>query len=100
MSRLVSESIATPDVTPAQPSLEATQPTPPPVLITEQQVVFATAAAASLRPAPPHPRMAARVFAAVRRPYCALPEPRPIYPSCGGAGYSETARMSREMDHL
>jgi hypothetical protein len=99
MSRLLSLSAAPPDLASAPSTLESTQSKPQPILITEQQVAFATAVATSLSPAAPRPRMAARVFAAVRGLRIGLPEPRPTYPR-RGASYFEAARMSREMDHL
>ncbi|EUA05899.1 hypothetical protein I546_5853 [Mycobacterium kansasii 732] len=36
---------------------------------------------------------------AVHHIHIALPDPRPMYPR-REAGYSEAARMSRQMDHL
>jgi hypothetical protein len=71
-----------------------------PVLISEQEVVFNTAAAALVRPAPTHRHWpGTTLFAAVRRIHIALPEPRPIYPR-REASYFDSARMSRLMDHL
>ncbi len=77
-----------------RPPAPVTEPQPP-VLITEQQVMFGTAAAASPRRASIVRRMidAFRVAADALRP----PPPRPIY---SPPAYFEGARMSREMDRL
>ena len=73
---------------------------PAPVLITEQEVVFNTAAAALIRPATTHRHWpGTTLFAAVRRIHIRLPEPRPVYPRYE-ASYFESARMSRLMDRL
>jgi hypothetical protein len=66
----------------------------PPVLITEQQVVFGTAAAV-------RPRSAAtrRMIDALRVVGAAL-QPPPARPSYARVAYLESARMSREMDRL
>jgi hypothetical protein len=68
----------------------------PPVLITEQELVFGTAAAVRPRSIPITRRMvdALRVVAAALRP----PPPRPHY--AHRAAYIERAAMSREMDRL
>jgi hypothetical protein len=71
-----------------------------PVLITEQEIVVTTAAAALVRPAPTHRHWpGTTLFAAIRHIHIALPEPRPIYPR-REASYFDSARMSRLMDHL
>ena len=80
-------------------TVEATRDASTPVLITEEQVVFATAAAAMTPPANTNRRrVVTTMFAAVRSVHIALPEPRPCYPR--RYGVFEAARMSREMDHL
>jgi hypothetical protein len=78
----------------SQPPALVTDPQPP-VLITEQEVMFGTAAALSPRSTPITRRMLGglRVAAATVRP----PPPRPNY---ARASYIERARMSREMDRL
>ena len=79
-------------------TLEPVSPTP--VLISEQEVVFSTAAAALVPPATTHRHWpGATLFAVVHRIHVALPEPRPIYPR-REASYFEAARMSRQMDHI
>jgi hypothetical protein len=71
-----------------------------PVLITEQEVVFSTAAATSLPPATAHRRWrGATLIAAIGHIPIRLPEPRPIYPGREGS-YFEAARMSRQMGRL
>jgi hypothetical protein len=79
-------------------TLERRRPTP--VLISEQEVVLSTAAAAFV------PRATTRrhwpvttLIAAIGRIHIVLPEPRPCYPR-REASYFEGARMSRQMDHL
>jgi len=67
-----------------------------PVLISDQQVVFSTAAA---RHAPPHRRRRITTLVATFGRFLGgLLEPRPYYPRC--EPYLEAARMSREMDRL
>jgi hypothetical protein len=71
-----------------------------PVLITEQEVVFSTAAATLLPPATAHRRwQGAKLIAAIGHIHIRLPEPRPIYPR-REASYFDAARMSRQMGHL
>ena len=79
----------------SQPPALVTDPQSP-VLVTEQEVMFGTAAAVRPRSTPITRRMidALRVVAAALRP----PPPRPHY--AHGASYIERARMSREMDRL
>lgn len=70
---------------------------PAPVLITEQEVLAITAAAA---PATTHRRSPAiKLFAAVRHIHIRLPDARPVYPRVKDS-YFEAARMSRLMDRL
>ena len=74
-----------------------------PVLISEQEVIFNTAAARSIAPpaAIHHHWPGTRLTAAIRHFHIGLPEPRPIYPHVfPRASYFDTARMSREMDRL
>jgi hypothetical protein len=71
-----------------------------PVLITEQAVVFSTAAAAPLSPATAHRRWrGTTLIAAIGHIHIRPPEPRPIYPR-HEASYFEGGRMSRLMEHL
>lgn len=71
-----------------------------PVLITEQEVVFSTAAAKFLPPATVHRRWRSTTFiTAIGHIRIRLPEPRPICPR-REAGYFENGRMSRLMEHL
>jgi hypothetical protein len=87
---------AAPDVT----SVSHTQGTSAPVLITEQEVVFNTAAATLDPPVRIRTRWpGTTLVAAIGRIHLALPEPRP---QCLHRDpiYFEDARMSREMDHL
>jgi hypothetical protein len=72
---------------------------PAPVLITEQEVLFNTAAATLVQPATTHRRWPGITFAAVRRIHIRLPDARPVYPRVE-TSYFETARMSRLMDRL
>jgi hypothetical protein len=65
----------------------------PPVLITEQEVVFGTAAAVRPRSIPTTRRMIGVLRAALQPP-----PPRPHY--ARRAAYLERAAMSREMDRL
>lgn len=79
-------------------TLEPLSPTP--VLITEHEVVFTTAAAALVPPAPTHRHWPGiTLIAAIRHIHIALPAPRPIY-ARRDATYFESARMSRLMDRL
>jgi hypothetical protein len=104
MAQLLRGSPATPDVGAAPPSAGTPQPDSTLVLVTEQEVVFSTAAALSSPPATihrrwPHPTLSPRLSAAIRRIVTPLPEPRPYYPR-REANYYEAARMAREMEHL
>jgi hypothetical protein len=76
------------------------QHTSTPVLITEQEVVFTTAATA-LRPPATTDRHwhATRLVAAIGHIHIGLPGPQPHYPH-REASYFESARMSRQMEHL
>ena len=81
-----------------QTTLEPVSPAP--VLITEQEVVFTTAAAALVPPATAHRHWPSpTLIAAIRHIHIALPTPQPIYPR-REATYFESARMSRLMDRL
>ena len=90
-----------PDVGKGPPPLSPIRHAESPVLISEQQVLFATAAATFVPPAATRhhhwPRKAS--FARVLHIHIALPEPRPRYPR-REASYFERSRLSREMGHL
>ena len=88
------------DVGPAPPSLRSKGHTSAPVVISEQEVVFDTAAATLLPPATTHRHWpATRLVAAITHIHIALPDPQPDHPH-REAPYFENARMSRQMDHL
>jgi hypothetical protein len=71
-----------------------------PVLISEQEVLFNTAVAASVSPATTRRHWPGAALAtAIDHIHLRLPEPRPIYPG-HEAGYFEGGRMSRMMEHL
>jgi hypothetical protein len=70
-----------------------------PVLVTEQEVAFSTAAAISAAPATVHRRWPGATLTAAIGRILTLPEPRPHY-ARREPTYFEAARMSREMDHL
>ena len=87
------------NVRPAASAVGSRQDTKP-VLITEQEVRFNTAAAALVRPATTHRRWSATtLIAAIGHIHIGLPEPQPCYPR-REANYFEAARMSRHMEHL
>jgi hypothetical protein len=82
-------------VTGIQPTVARPQS---PVLVTEQQVMFGTAAA--VRPPSTHIPFTRRMSGALRVVAAALtpPPPRPSYPRSGS--YLERGRMAREMERL
>jgi len=69
-----------------------------PVLITENQVAFSTAAAAPV-PSTRRRWLDTTLTAGLGRILAALTQPRPLYPHRAPA-YFEAARMSRAMDRL
>ncbi len=100
MSHVLLRSTATPDVGSAPSAVDSTQYSPTRVLVTEQEVAFATTAATPVPPATTrHRRLGTTLITAIGRIHVALPEPRPHYPRSDPT-YVEAARMSREMDHL
>jgi hypothetical protein len=103
MSHLIPGFPPTPDVGSVPPPVGATPPTPEPVLITQQEVVFSTAAAVSVPPATTrHCRLGARLIAPIQRIRMFLTtaaQPRQHHPAREPM-YMETARMSRQMDRL
>ncbi len=99
MLHLLSKTAA-PGVGPAFTPVSGTRHASTPALISEQEVVFSTAAAAILSPATTHGHWrVTRLIAAIGHIHIGLPEPRPLYPR-REASYFEGARMSRQMDHL
>lgn len=89
--------VGAPDVEPAAPAASLPPRAAAPVLISEQQVAFSTAAA---RYRPIHRRWRIiTLFAALDHIRSSLLEPRPHCPRHEPA-YLEAARMSREMDRL
>jgi hypothetical protein len=100
MSHLLPASTATPGVGSAPSAVDSTQHSPTRVLVSEQQVAFATAAAISVPPATTrHRRLGTTLIAAIGRIHIALPEPRPHNPRRERT-YFEAARMSREMGRI
>ena len=97
MSQSPITSVATPDVTQdAEPTMVKDGTSHAPVFITQEEVVFSTAAATSSRPASISRRLidTIRVFgAALHRPPA-----RRHYPQ--RSSYFEHSRMAREMDRL
>jgi hypothetical protein len=100
MVRLLSKRAA-PDRGPDSSTTSAAQHASTPVLISEQEVIFNTAAAMALvPPATTHRHWpGVGLIAAIGHVHIALPEPRPHYPG-RDASYFEAARMSRQMEHL
>jgi hypothetical protein len=97
MSRSPKTSAATPDVVQdAEPILVKNGLSHAPVIITQQEVVFSTAAAMSSRPA----SISRRLIAAIRIVGAAL-QPRPARRhNPQRNSYLEHARMAREVDRL
>jgi hypothetical protein len=88
------------DVEPAPSAVSSTPPASAPVLVTEQEVLFKSAAALSVPPEATHRHWpGAAVITAIGHIHIRLPEPRPIYPR-REASYFEAGRMSRLMEHL
>ena len=97
MSRSPTTSAATPDVVEdTEPTLVKDGVSHAPVFITQQQVVFSTAAATSSRPA----SISRRLIEAIRVVGAALyrPPARRHYPR--RISYFEQSRVAREMDRL
>jgi hypothetical protein len=89
-----------PDVEPAPSAVSSTRHASAPVLSTEQDVLFKTAAAASVPSGTTHRHWpGAALIAAIRHIRIRLPEPQPINPR-HEASYFDSARMSRMMEHL
>jgi hypothetical protein len=104
MSELLAPLGASPDVTdertdPAQPA-DAAEVTRTPVLITEHEVMLATAAAVPLQPAKVRRRWADVISAAVRTMFVSSSEPRKRLHYPPRNDYLESSRMAREMHRL
>jgi hypothetical protein len=100
MPHLLPGSTATADVGSAPCAVGSTQRSPARVLVTEQSVLFNTAAAIQVPAATSGRRwLGATLTAAIGGILTTLAEPRPHYPP-REPKYFEVARMSREMDHL
>ena len=101
MSELLTPLGASPEVTdePAR-SAEAAEVTRTPVMITEHEVMLATAAAVPLHPAKVRGRWTDVIGVAVRAIFGSSSEPRKRrhYPSRND--YLESSRMAREMHRL
>lgn len=83
-----------------QTTVDSARDASTPVLISEQEVLFNTAVAASVSPATTRRHWSgAALITAIGHIHLRLPEPRPIYPR-REASYFEGARMSRMMEHL
>jgi hypothetical protein len=97
MSLSPKTSAATPDVVQdAEPTLVKDGMSHAPVFITEQEAVFSTAAAVSLRPA----SLSRRLIDAIRGVRTALRPPPPERHHPQRSSYLEHSRMSREMERL
>ncbi|MGO9354569.1 MAG: hypothetical protein ACLP3C_28390 [Mycobacterium sp.] len=97
MSQSPTTSAATPDVIQdGKPTVVTDATSDAPVFITEQQVVFSTAAARSLRPA----SISRRLIDAIRVVGAALHRPPARRHYLSRSSYLEMSRMAREMDQL
>jgi hypothetical protein len=104
MSELLASLGASPEVTdeladPAQPA-DAAEVIRTPVLITEHEVMLATAAAVPLQPATVRRRWADVIGAAVRVMHASLSQPRKRRQYPPRNDYLESSRMAREMHRL
>jgi hypothetical protein len=98
MSHVTPEPLATSDTDSGRPTTAGRPRKHAPVLITENQVAFATAAAGPVR-STRRPWLYTTVTARLGRNLTALAQPRPLYPRRVPA-YFEASRMSRAMDRL
>ena len=92
------EPLATSDTESGPPTTAGTPRKHAPVLITENQVAFSTAAAAPV-PSTRRRRLDTTLMGGLGRILTALTQPRPLYPHRELA-YLEAGRMSRAMDRL
>jgi hypothetical protein len=98
MSHVTPEPLATSDTESGPPTTDGTPRKHAPVLITENQVAFATAAAAPVR-STRRRWLGTTLLGGLGRILTALTQPRPHQPRRQLA-YFEAARMSRAMDRL
>jgi hypothetical protein len=98
MPHVTSAPLATSDTESAPPTAAWTLRERAPVLVTENQVAFSTAAAAPVG-STRRRRLATAVMGGFGRILTALTRPRPVYPRRELA-YFEAARLSRAMDRL
>ncbi|OMB97424.1 hypothetical protein A5732_07210 [Mycobacterium colombiense] len=91
---------AAPEFAPATAAVAPTPQGPAPVLVTEQEVLFKSAAAFSVPPEIAHRHWTgATLLTSIRHIHLRLPEPHVVYPR-REASYLEGPRMSRMMEHL
>jgi len=98
MSHVTPAPLATSETEPGRPRAASTPHKHGPVLITENQVAFSTAAAAPVR-STRRRWLDTTLMGGLGRILTALTQPRPLYPRRELA-YLEAARMSRAMDRL
>jgi hypothetical protein len=98
MSHLTPAPLATSDTESGPPTAAATLRKHAPVLVTENQVAFSTAAAAPVG-STRRRWLATTLMGGLGRILTAPTQPRPVYPRRELA-YFEAARMSRAMDRL
>ncbi len=98
MSHVTTAPLATSDTESVPPTAACTLRTHAPVLVTENQVAFSTAAAAPVG-STRRPWLYTTLMAGLGRIRTALTSPRPRQPHRELA-YFEAARMSRAMDRL
>jgi hypothetical protein len=98
MSHVTPAPLATSDTEPAPPTAVPRLRKHAPVLVTENQIAFSTAAAAHV-PRTRHGWLDRTLIGRLGRILTALTLPRPLYPRRELA-YLEAGRMSREMDRL
>jgi hypothetical protein len=98
MSRVRPAPLATSDTESGPPTAASTLRKHAPILVTENQVAFSTAAAAPVG-STRRRWLDTILMGGLGRILTALTEPRPLYPRREPA-YFEAARMSRAMDRL
>jgi len=96
MPRLRQPEHAAPQVRPAASAVDTGQRTATLVLVTEQEVLFSTAAALAAPAASHRYRLRTTMAAAISQVHFALPAPRPRLEPF----YIETARLRRELERL
>ena len=98
MSHVTPAPLATSDTGPGPPIAAPTLRKHTPVLVTENQIAFCTAAAAPVG-STRRRWLDTTLVGGLGRILTALTQPRPVYPR-RKPDYFEAARMSREMDRL